>query len=113
MAVSRSSPMMIATRMAKRGRCNYVAMYGDESENSDNGSRVEKDLVELNKQLNYTGKPLEADLKATTAMSVAVRNKRHTFENIVNKTKIKMGRLNYSIHLRRTATNDLRKPISH
>lgn len=60
MAVSRSSPMMIATRMAKRGRCNYVAMYGDESENSDNGSRVEKDLVELNKQLNYTGKPLEA-----------------------------------------------------
>lgn len=53
------------------------------------------------------------DLKATTAMSVAVRNKRHTFENIVNKTKIKMGKLNYSIHLRRTATNDLRKPISH
>ncbi|CAG9536663.1 unnamed protein product [Cercopithifilaria johnstoni] len=61
MAVSRPSPVMIASRMAKRGRSNYIAMYGDESENSDNGSgSVEKDMVELNNQLSYISKPLEA-----------------------------------------------------
>ncbi|VDP12671.1 unnamed protein product [Onchocerca flexuosa] len=53
MAMSLSSPVMIVTYMIKRGRCNYVAMYGNESENLGNGNRVEKDLVELNKQLNY------------------------------------------------------------
>uniref|UniRef100_A0A1I7VHZ3 Piwi domain-containing protein n=1 Tax=Loa loa TaxID=7209 RepID=A0A1I7VHZ3_LOALO len=60
MAVSLPCPVMIAARMAKRGRCNYIAMYGDESENSDNGSGVEKDLIELNNQLSYISKPLEA-----------------------------------------------------
>ncbi|VDK80367.1 unnamed protein product [Onchocerca ochengi] len=60
MAVSCPSPVMIAARMAKRGRCNYVAMYGDESENSDNGSGIEKDLTQLNNQLSYISKPLEA-----------------------------------------------------
>ncbi|OZC06093.1 hypothetical protein X798_06925 [Onchocerca flexuosa] len=59
MAVSCPSPVMIADRMAKRGRCNYVAMFGDESENSDNGSGIEKDLIQLNNQLSYISKPLE------------------------------------------------------
>lgn len=59
MAVSLPSPVMIASRMAKRGRCNYVAMFGDGSESSDNGKNNEKDAVELNKQLSYINKPLE------------------------------------------------------
>lgn len=37
-----------------------MVFSGDESENSDNGSGVEKDLVELNNQLSYISKPLEA-----------------------------------------------------
>uniref|UniRef100_A0A915PVY4 Piwi domain-containing protein n=1 Tax=Setaria digitata TaxID=48799 RepID=A0A915PVY4_9BILA len=62
MAVSRPSPVMIATCMAKRGRSNYITMYGDEFDNSDNGNGngVEKDLVVLNTQLSYVSKPLEA-----------------------------------------------------
>ncbi|KAL3998991.1 Piwi domain family protein [Acanthocheilonema viteae] len=60
MAVSLPSPVMIASRMAKRGRSNYIAMYGDETDNSDNGSSIEKDLVELNNRLSYISKPLEA-----------------------------------------------------
>lgn len=39
------------------------------------------------------------DLKATTAVAVAVQNKRQTLENIVNKANIKLGGLNYSVHL--------------
>lgn len=39
------------------------------------------------------------DLKASTALAVVVGNKRQTLDNIVNKTNIKMGGLNYSVHL--------------
>uniref|UniRef100_A0A183E5Y5 Piwi domain-containing protein n=1 Tax=Gongylonema pulchrum TaxID=637853 RepID=A0A183E5Y5_9BILA len=59
MAVSRPAPVMIASRMAQRGRSNYIAMYGDESENSDNGGGVEKDIAKLNNQLGYMSKELE------------------------------------------------------
>ncbi|EJD73546.1 CBR-PPW-2 protein, partial [Loa loa] len=39
------------------------------------------------------------DLKASTALSVTTQNKRQTLDNIVNKTNIKLGGLNYSVHL--------------
>lgn len=39
------------------------------------------------------------DLKASTAVAVAMQNKAQTLDNIVNKANIKMGGLNYSVHL--------------
>ncbi|MFH4979191.1 hypothetical protein AB6A40_005900 [Gnathostoma spinigerum] len=54
-AVSLPAPIMIADRMATRGRNNITAAFG-ESSGTDTGSFP--DLAELNEQLGYYGKPL-------------------------------------------------------
>ncbi|MCP9260479.1 hypothetical protein DINM_003826 [Dirofilaria immitis] len=93
MAVSRPSPVMIASRMAKRGRCNYVAMYGDEMENSDNGKGIEKDLVELNNKLSYVSKPLEAGVRIRIAtVSMAIRRSRSHNLGIAQQKRLRYER---------------------
>ncbi|VDM25941.1 unnamed protein product [Toxocara canis] len=55
-AVSLPSPLIIAARMASRGRNNYIAEFGEGSESTEGGGQ--RSLIELNADMGYMDKPL-------------------------------------------------------
>lgn len=57
-AVSLPAPIIIANRMASRGRNNFIARFGDESESTEAGGGF--DLDALNSELGYMNKPLSS-----------------------------------------------------
>uniref|UniRef100_A0A0M3I8Y1 Piwi domain-containing protein n=1 Tax=Ascaris lumbricoides TaxID=6252 RepID=A0A0M3I8Y1_ASCLU len=55
-AISLPAPIVIAARMASRGRSNYAVQFGEGSDSTEGGR--ERNIAELNANMGYMDKPL-------------------------------------------------------